>query len=92
MKRAQTTPQTIAALLVVVSDAVVALAEAVLDFEARYGGLIVPESGDDDWIDEGTYAMFGAFAFFKSQKPKKREDDLVPIAIDSRGNCYMSPK
>ncbi len=65
---------------------------AVLDFEARYGGLIVPESGDDDWIDEGTYAMFGAFAFFKSQKPKKREDDLVPIAIDSRGNCYMDAK
>jgi hypothetical protein len=68
---------------------------AVLDFEQRYGGVTLPETGEDDWDAEGTCALLGAWAFLHWSNGSPRGGkgheklELVPVVTNASGYCYL---
>jgi hypothetical protein len=53
--------------------------DSVLDFEERFGGLIVPAPGIDDWRSKHAFIVLGAYATLRAGFLWRRTADLVPV-------------
>ena len=68
--------------------------DAVLAFEEKFGGLLIPVTTDEDWRDDGLHTLVGPWAVLDSgYRPHRRDDDpfgaLVPVAYGLQDEVYL---
>jgi hypothetical protein len=68
--------------------------DSVLQFEQEYGGLLVPNAGYPNWLNDGEYKVVGSYACLQRGEtarggPSQASLGLVPIVSTSNDNVYF---
>ena len=67
--------------------------EAVLAFEAAFGGLLIPVTNDDEWREDNLNTLVGPWAIFESgfrwTQPDGDAGPLVPVACGLQDEVYL---